>query len=95
MNAEPTATELSTALAGVGRRARYLAQAEGSWSWSEVLNLLVPLGVAAYFIYKGSPEWPGDGVFGLLLFMSVLGGWQHRRLKTRVDALTRLLAEIA
>jgi hypothetical protein len=47
-----------------------------------------------YFIYKGAPDWPGDSVFGLILSVSVIGGWQHRRLSARVDALTKLLAEL-
>jgi hypothetical protein len=94
MDSERTTAEVSAALAAVRRRARYLAQSEGSWSWSEALNLLIPLSVAGYFIYKGYPDWPGNSVFGLLLFVSVLGGWQHRRLRARVDALTKLLTEL-
>ena len=94
MDAERTTAEVSAAMAAVRRRARYLAEAEGSWSWSEALNLLVPLGVAVYFIYRGAPEWPGDGVFGFVLLVSVIGSWQHRRLGARLDALTKLLTTV-
>jgi hypothetical protein len=94
MDTERTNAEVSAALAAVRRRARYLAQAEGSWSWSEALYLLLPLGIALYFIYKGAPDWPGDGMFGWVFLVAVIGGWQHRRLQARVDALTKLLTEV-
>jgi len=55
---------------------------------------LIPVAIASYFIYKDAPVLPADGVFGLLLLVSVIGGWQHRRLKGRVDALTKLLTEV-
>jgi hypothetical protein len=94
MEVERTTAEVSAALAAVRRRARYLAEAEGSWSWSDALNLIVPSGFALYFIYKGAPDLTGDGLFGLVFLASVIGGWQHRRLRARVDALTKLLTEI-
>ena len=94
MEKELTTQEVNAALAAVRRRARYLAEAEGSWSWSEVLNLLVPFGVAGYFTLKGAANWPGEGLVGLVLVVSAVGGWQLRRLRARVDALTRLLTEI-
>ena len=93
METDKAAIEVNAALNAVRRRARYLAQAEGSWSWSEALALALCLGIAAFFIYKGAPEWPGDGAYGMLLFISVLAGWHHRRLSARVDALTKLLSE--
>jgi hypothetical protein len=93
MDTERTSAEVNAALAEVRRRARHLAEAQGSWSWSEALSLVVPVGIALYFIYKGAPDLSGDGLFGIVFLVSVIGGWQHRRLRARVDALTKLLTE--
>ena len=93
MDTERTNAEVSAALAAVRRRARYVAEAQGSWSWSEALSLVVPVDIALYFIYKGAPDLSGDGLFGIVFLVSAIGGWQHRRLRARVDALTKLLTE--
>lgn len=95
MSTEQSAADVSTALAAVRRRARYLADAEGSWNWSEATNLVVMVGIAVYLIYQGASNLPGNATFGLVFLVSAITGWQIRRLKTRVDALAKLLSEIA
>jgi hypothetical protein len=94
MDSEQSATDVSAALAAVRRRARYLAEVEGSWTWPEATNLVVLVGIAVYLIYQGAPNPPGNATFGLVFLVSAIGGWQHRRLKARVEALTKLLSEI-
>jgi hypothetical protein len=94
MDTEQLGSDVSAALAAVRRRARYLAEAEGSWHWWEATNLVVMVGIAVYLIYQGGPNPPGNATFGLVFLVSAISGWQIRRLKGRVDALTRLLSEI-
>ena len=94
MDTEETSSDVSAALASVRRRARYLAEAEGSWNWSEVANFAVLIGIAGYLMFLGAPNPPGNFTFGLVFLVSATAGWQNRRLKARVDALTKLLSEI-
>lgn len=95
MAIEQTSADVSAALAGVRRKARHLAQAEGSWSWTEFVHAAVPASLAVYMIFSHADEstWSAS-TLGLLLLVSVIAGWQHRRLKARVDALTKLLTEV-
>jgi hypothetical protein len=94
MDIEETNPDVSAALSTTRRRARYLAKAEGEWTWSEVAQLAFQMAMAAYFLYRGAPNWDVAPIFGLILFVSAIGGWQIRRLRARVDALTRLLSDI-
>jgi hypothetical protein len=94
MDTEQSGSDVSAALAAVRRRARYLSEAEGSWNWAEAMNLIVMVGIAGYLMLQGAPNPPGNFTFGLVFLVSAISGWQIRRLKGRVDALTRLLSEI-
>jgi len=93
MEIEQIPADVSGALARVRRRARYLADAEGSWSWGEFVPVVGFAALAVYLIVWREPEW-SPGTLGPLFLVSAIAGWQHSRLKRRVDALTKLLAEI-
>lgn len=90
---DQAAIEVSAALAGVRRRARLLEESRGEWSWRD-LSVLLPLGLAVY-LGLSNPSEISDSTLGLILFVSGIGAWQHNRLRARVDALSKLLAEVA
>ena len=89
---DQTQIEVSAALANVRRRARLLEESRGGWSWRE-LGILLPLGMSFYFMFAGSAE-VSESTMGLIMFVAVIGGWQHHRLRVRVEAMSRLLTGI-
>jgi len=91
METDKAAIEVNAALNAVRRRARYLALAEGSWSWPEVVSGAALISWGLYMVARGAFDTPGLGAAFFLT--AAAGGWHYQRLKTRVDALTKLLAE--
>ena len=92
MGPDQTPADVSAALASVRRRARLLSQAEGNWSWTDAVSLTIPAAIALYLVFTAETEsW---SLLGFVLLSSAIGGWQLRRLRTRVEALTKLLTEI-
>jgi Zn-dependent protease with chaperone function len=89
---DKTAIDVSAALAGVRRQARLLEEARGTWSWRE-LTFLPLFVVATFWMWSGSDDF-SNSAFGSVLVVATVAGWQHQRLRTRVDALTKLLTEI-
>ena len=88
MENERTAADISAALAGVRRRARYLEEAgRWSWSWSALIQLAVPLALAIYMIASSDGEIP-RATLGLVLLVSAGAAWQIRRLHSRVEEIT-------
>jgi hypothetical protein len=55
--------------------------------------VLLPLGVAIYFGLSDSAEISRSSL-SLIMFAPIIRGWQHHRLRMRVDALSKLLTEI-
>ena len=89
---DQTQIEVSAALANVRRRARLLEDSRGGWSWRD-LGVMVPLAMSIYLIFSGSAE-VSQSTVGLILLATVIGAWQHHRLRVRVEAMSRLLTEI-
>ena len=92
MGTELPAIEVSAALAGVRRRARLLAEAQGASHWTEWLSVSLGVGAAAYLIFIDEVHSTSGAGFALLV--SAIVGTQLRRLQKRVDALTGLLRDI-
>jgi hypothetical protein len=92
MKSESSPVEVSMALASARRRARLILAAEGGWSWHQ-LWFALPLAWGAYLLL-GGPETFSDTTTGLLLVVFAAGGWQHQRLSARIEALTKLIADI-
>ncbi|MEZ5316211.1 MAG: hypothetical protein R2752_02310 [Vicinamibacterales bacterium] len=86
-----TEAAVSAALARSRRRARLLEQAEDS-GWGDVVAPTVFLAAAANAFFFDTM----DASLTAAVVLTALGGllWQQRRLRARVNALTRLLAEI-
>jgi CDP-diglyceride synthetase len=88
-----TAAEISAALAGIRRHSRLLEQASGrqSW-WGFTFTAAFAVGACAtgwYLVDEVSP-----GIFALFIVLALAVGVADNQLQRRVDAITRLLAEI-
>lgn len=92
MDKEIPELQVSAALAGVRRRARLLAEAQGASHWTEWLGIALGVGAAGYLIL--SDEASSTNGAGFALLVSVVVGARLRRLQRRVEALTQLLRDI-
>ena len=91
MGTEPMTAEVSAALARTRRRARYLEAAEPGWM--HLLSAAISVAIGIYLIGSSDAE-VSRGTVGLVMILSSFGAWQYHRLATRVEALTKLLAEV-
>ena len=87
------ASEVSAVRARARRRARYLEEATGPGPRSHLVSAGVSVAVGILLVVSGGGEIP-LGTLGFLALLSSIGGWQYQRLNARVNALTKLLAEV-
>jgi hypothetical protein len=68
-----------------------LEEAGRSGHWTEWMGLVLSVAVSAYLIL--SDDVISTNSIGLVILLSSIAGWQIRRLHSRIDALTKILAE--
>jgi hypothetical protein len=93
METDHVTAEVSAALARTRRRARYLEEATGLGPWSHLVSAGISVIVGSWLIVSSDSDL-SLGTVGLIVVFSSIGGWQYHRLTTRVNALTKLLAEV-
>jgi hypothetical protein len=91
MSSDPDLKAALAALNRESRRARLLDSARGRWTlrWED-LPYLVPIAICSYLLFRGPADLSAAALV-LILMNSMAGGWQNKRLGSRLDAVVQLL----